>query len=380
MSRIGIAGWNQSSFQERMEDVNRNELIFTTVYELLEKTGVDIEDIDSIVSASCDTVDGISISSAYADDAMGAFMKEESKVEEDGAYALMYAYHRLLMGQWRNCLIVAHGKSSDAGPAFYANMMCDPFLLRPLGLETISSAALQAAAYYHRYGVSEEDAARVVVKNRAAGKRNPHTQVRSEVSLEEVLRSPYLASPIKQLEVPPVSDGAVAVLLATEDYARQVTDSPVWVDGVGFCQDVYYPGHKELSHSVSCQKAARDAYRQVGIGDPLKELDLAEVSEGFSFQELLLYENLGFCDQGKGARLIQDGTTDFEGAFPVNPSGGTLCANATMVAGLARIIECCRQLTRSAGENQVQKDLNRALAHASSGLFLQSNLVTILSI
>lgn len=378
MSKIGIIGWALSEFKDRREEISRNELIYEVTRKALDHAGLEIDQIDNIVSASCDTVDGVSISNSFAVDEMGAFMKEESKVEQDGAYAAMYAYYRLLTGLWNSCLVVAYGKISDSGPAFYHNMTCDPFLLRPLGVEGISAAALQCRAYGHCYGVSESDSAAVVVKNRRNGSMNDATWLRSPVTAEDVLGSPILASPIRELEAPPVTDGAAAVVLVNERFTADSARPPVWIEGVGFSQDLYYPGYKDLAGSASARAAAAMAYREAGVKNPLKELDMAELTERFAFYELLLYEALGLCRPGKGKNLIAEGTTDREGLFPVNPSGGALCADPIMATGLVRIVECCRQLRGQAGGHQLPGVVRRALAHGTSGLFLQSNIVFIL--
>lgn len=378
MQKIGIIGWSQTDFSERRDDVSRNDLIYEASRKALEHAGLGIDQVDSVISASCDTIDGISISNAFAADEMGAYMKEESKVEEDGAYALMYAYYRLLTGFWKTALVVSHGKISDSGAPFYANMMCDPFVLRPLGLEVHSSAALQCRAYAERYGVEEKDIAAVAVKNRRNGAMNETTQLRSAVSLDEVLGSPLIASPIHKLEAPPVTDGATAVVLAVEDFAGTAGKRAAWIEGIGFAQDQYYPGYKDLSGSKSAELAGQMAYREAGVNDPRKELNMAEISEGYAFYELLLCEALGLCAPGEAKKMLADGVTDRDGAFPVNVSGGGLCANPMMSAGLLRVIECCKQLTGEAGKHQLNSKPRRALAHASSGLFLQSNLAIVL--
>lgn len=378
MQKIGIIGWSQTAFSARREDATRNDLIYEATRKALEHAGLEIDQIDSVISASCDTIDGISISSAFAADEMGAYMKEESKVEDDGAYALMYAYYRLLTGFWNTALVVAHGKISDSGAAFYSNMMCDPFLLRPLGLETNAAAALQCRVYAERYGVDEKAIAAVAVKNRRHGSLNDSTQLREAVSLEDVLQSAMLTSPIHSLEAPPVSDGAVAVVLAVEDFALKSAKRSAWIEGVGFSQDHYYPGNKDLATSASAKAAAAMAYREAGIADPLKQLDLAEISECYAFYELLLTEALGFCAPGEGGKLLADGITEREGSLPVNVSGGALCANPVMSTGLLRVIECCKQLTGEAGRHQLDRALKRTLAHGASGLFLQSNIAFVL--
>ncbi len=380
MSKIGIIGWSLTEFTGRKADASRNELIHEVVNSALDNAGLSIKDIGKVISASCDTIDGISISNAFAADDMGAYMKEESKVEEDGAYGMMYAYYRMLTGEWENCLLVSHGKSSDATPAFYANMACDPFYMRPLGIETNTAAALQASAYYSNNGVKEEDVAEVVVKNRKAGSKNARTQLRKEVSVDDVMNSPYLATPIKELEAPPLTDGAAAIIMAKEDFAAGAKNKPVWIDGIGFSQEGYYPGYRNLAESRSCASAAKMAYKEAGIKDPLKEIDFAEISENYAFYELMLYEALGLCREGEAKKLLKEGVTQLDGGFPINPSGGNLCANPIIVSGLVRIIESYLQLTEQAGDNQVKQSNGKALIHAASGLFLQSNLVSVLSV
>ncbi len=380
MSKIGIIGYSLTDFTGRKEDKNRNELISEAVTSVLENAQLNINDIEKVISASCDTIDGISISNAFAADDMGAYMKEESKVEEDGAYALMYAYYRMLTGEWNNCMIIAHGKPSDTGPAFYANMACDPFYLRPMGLELHTSAALQARQYYASAGLSEKDLAEVAVKNRKAGSKNPRTQLRKEISADDVMNSSYLASPIKELEAAPLTDGAAAIILSTEDFAKKAKNKPVWIDGFGFSQDNYYPGYRNLAFCNSGKTAAQNAYKEAGIKNPLEEIDFAEICESYAFYELMLYESLGFCKEGEALKFFNEGITDMNGKFPVNPSGGTICANPIMVSGLVRVIESYLQLTDRAGDNQVAHNKGKALIHAACGMFLQSNLVGILSV
>jgi len=189
-----------------------------------------------------------------------------------------------------------------------------------------------------------------------------------------------VASPLRELTTAPVTDGAAAVIMATGEYARERGKDLVRVEGIGFSQDLYYPGNKDLSTSASAKAAAAMAYREAQVKDPLRELDFAEITEQHAFYELLLYEALGWCGPGEGRRLLAEGVTDREGEFPVNPSGGALCANPVMSAGLVRVVECCRQLTGTAEGYQLPKPVRRALAHACSGLFLQSNLAIILGI
>jgi len=186
-----------------------------------------------------------------------------------------------------------------------------------------------------------------------------------------------LASPLRQLDVKPVSDGACALILATEEKARKFTDKPVWIKGVAKCCDTNYLGYRELADCRSLELAARQAYKMAGIVDPKKEIDVAEISETYSYQELLWSEGLGFCARGEGAKLLESKTTFMGGDLPINPSGGLLSGVPVNVAGLDRIAEAVLQLRGEAGERQVP-DAKIAVAHGTSGAFGQLHCVFVL--
>jgi acetyl-CoA C-acetyltransferase len=193
-----------------------------------------------------------------------------------------------------------------------------------------------------------------------------------------VMNSPVLASPIKQLDASPVTDGCCAVLMASESAVRRFNLKPAWIRGVGFSTDSYYPGHRDLTEIRSAHLAAERAYRMAGIKEPSKEIHTAELHEAFSFQELMLYEALGLCEKGRGGELLQSGDSDFDarGLFPVNLSGGALSANPIFATGLIRLAESAKQVTGQAEGLSIES--KTALAHATSGFCLQSNIVYVL--
>jgi acetyl-CoA C-acetyltransferase len=174
----------------------------------------------------------------------------------------------------------------------------------------------------------------------------------------------------------PVSDGACALILAAEEKAREFTDRPVWIEGVGTCQDGYLRD-RSMQNLDSLQKAARTAYEMAGVKDPMAELDAAEVSEKFAHEELMIYEALGLCDEGQGKGLIEGGATRRDGKMPVNPSGGALGADPVCATGLIRVIEAAKQIRGEAGECQVS-NVRRALAHGQFGMCCQKNTVYVL--
>jgi acetyl-CoA C-acetyltransferase len=308
---------------------------------------------------------------------MGAFLKEETRVEDDGIFAAIYAYMRMRAGHFQTALVLAYSKSSQVPAYFYSGLSCDPYYQRPLGLESHSLAALQCRRYMETYGISETDAAQVVVKNRRHGIFNPLALLRKETSLEEVLESSPVCQPLRLEMIFPETDGACALILGTGEFARKAKNPPAWIEGIGYCVDSYYPGYRDLSQNPSAAQAARKAYLMAGIKDPLQELKVTEISAPYAHQELMLLEALGFCRPGESKNLVRDGSTDRSGPFPINPSGGALCAHPIIGTGLIRVAETALQVSGRAGERQIPK-ARLGLAHGTSGQCLQSNGVMIL--
>lgn len=378
MRKVAIVGSAQTVHQRRKADQNVEDMIYETVTALLEKTGLTINDVEMVMGAGDDVMDGRSISNVFTAEYAGAFLKEESKVEDDGAFAACYAFMRLAAGAFDTALVYGYSKASDSSPQYYSGMIADPFYLRPLGVEAITAAALQAGCYFQKYGVTEQEAAMIAVKNRRHALANPHAQIKGEFTVEDVMRSPMIASPIKRLDAAPVTDGCCAMLLMSEEAVTRHGLKPAWIRGVGFCTDTYYLGHRDLTEIRSAHLAAERAYKMAGVSDPHKEIDVAEIHEPFAFQELMMYEALGLCEKGRGHEFIQTGDPDMHrsGLLPVNLSGGALSANPIFAAGLIRLAEAAGLVTGQTTGYSIEA--RTAVAHATSGFALQSNIVYVL--
>lgn len=371
VDEVAVVGWAQTEHRGAMEHETHMSIIYRVVNEALSSCGMSIHDIDVVVDAGSDFLDGRGISTCITVDAMGAHFKEESKVAADGLFAAIYAFMRVATGLFSTALVVAYSKSSESSPLDQSRSQGEPFYYRPLGLDAHAAAALQARAYMHHYGADETAPAGVAVKNRAAGTLNPYAQLREEVTLGEVLEGPDLVSPVKRLEAAPRTDGGCAVVLADSDAARSLRVRPAWITGVGMSQDAYCLGARSLHRATSAQKASAAACSRAGVSDPASQLDLLEVSEVYAHQELMLYEALGLCDEGEGAAFLSSGAPGPRGACPVNVSGGALCANPVMATGLVRLAEVSAQVTERA-EGASVRGARRALAHAQGGYAMQS--------
>jgi len=376
-NRIAVIGINQTKYEAAKRKDNLADVIFEVTRGALDDAGLKIEDIDSVVLAAHDLIDGRSITSMLNAPPAGAHMKDEVRVADDGAFAVALAWLRLLSGEFTTSLVVSWSKLSEGNFDVITSLNFDPIFYRPFGFNYVTAHALQAMSYMSRFGITEAQAAKVTVKNRAHALKNSLAHLRKAVNIEDVLTSRLLAWPLKELDLPPRSDGACAIVLATEEKAKMAKGGCAWIKGVGWANDTYYLGDKDLAGLGSLALAAKKAYRMAGITNPLEQLDVAEVHDISSFHELMEYESLGFCESGDGGRLIEQDITSMKDKLPVNPSGGALSSHPYTAVGLIRVAEAALQVMGRAGEHQVP-GVEVALAHGTGGMCCQSNCVLIL--
>ena len=377
--RVAIVGIGQTRHEESKDQNVYYENDYDAAKLALEHAGLEKGDLDTVIASGWDAVDGRTISDMHTCMASAGYLKDSSHVGEDGIMALVYAYLRIVSGLFDTCLITGHGHR-EASVEAVTRVVFDPLFARPVGANHIVSLAMQANAYAHTHDVGEEQAARVVVKNRGNGAQNPNAHLREPVTEEEALGSGMVAYPLRALDCPPESVGGVSLILASEDVVKRITDKPVWIRGISWAIEGYELGAKDLAEIPSLAAAARRAYEMAGISRPLEELDLAEVHEPTSYHELMAYEALGFAGAGQGGKLIDEGVTQVGGKLPVNPSGGALSTNLFGASGLVRAAEAALQLRHEAEGRQID-GAGLALAHgvsAPSGAAAPTNCVVVL--
>jgi acetyl-CoA C-acetyltransferase len=375
MEKIGIVGVGQTTY-ERSKEAPYDELVYEAASKALKDAGGDMPDIDNIITVSNDFWDGRTISSMAIQDAAGSWGKDISTVEGDGTFGTFYGMMRILSGSFDTTLVVSHMKGSEGIMNLITNAMFDPIYQRSLGIDATSSAALQARLYMKMSGATEDDFARVSVKNHKNAKNNPFAQLPMDISVEDVLKSKKIAEPLKLLDCSPISDGAAAVVLANEKGAKRFKKSPVWVKGVAHCADAYTLGYRDLTKSPALAEAAGRAFKMAGIKNPLKDLDVAELYDAYSYMEPMWYEGIGLAKEGGGKDLLRSGVTEMNGELPVNPSGGVLSSHPVLVAGMTRLVEAVLQVRGEADKRQV-KGAKTALAHGINGPCGQAHCVFI---
>jgi len=348
MRDVAVVSYAQTKYVRSETRLNEVEMLMPVVAEARAQSGLAKDEIGFTCSGSTDYLAGQSFSFVMAVDALGAWPPiTESHVEMDGAWALYEAWVKIQCGEVDSALVFSFGRASMGDPAETMALQLDPYTLAPLHPDAISLAALQARAGLDAGKWSERDMAEVAARCRSQARSNPDAQLTGEFEVEKLLAEPYLVSPLRRHDCPPISDGAAAMVIAADDVARRVCPNPVWIRGIEHRLDAHQPGVRDLTVSPSTAAAGRAlGLERVGV-------DLAELHAPFTHQELILREALGIGDD-----------------VTVNPSGGALAANPIMVAGLARIGEASRQIRSGRAR--------RAVAHATSGHCLQQNLVCLL--
>ncbi|MCS7136596.1 MAG: thiolase domain-containing protein [Nitrososphaerota archaeon] len=221
------------------------------------------------------------------------------------------------------------------------------------GLTLPAAFALIARRHMIQYGTKPEQLAMVSVKNHRNAAKNPLAQFQFEVTIERVLASPIVSDPLHVLDCSPITDGAAAVILCSADIAKKYADTPIYVLGFGVASDsIALHDRSDITTLGAVVKASRQAYKMAGI-EP-KNIDVAELHDNFTITEIISYEDLGFCEKGKGGLMIQEGETEIGGRIPVNTSGGLKArGNPIGATGVAQVVEIVQQLRGEAGKRQV---------------------------
>ena len=378
MRRVAVIAVAQTKHARHRPDMTPTQTVYGVCKEVVAKAGIRRDEIDFTAAGSADYLEGRPFSFGQALRYEGAWPPiSETHLEMDGAWAAYYAWIRLQTGNYDTALITSWNKSSEASLHHVLSITMDPFYEAAIGIDPIALAAMQARAYMSRSGVTSEQMAKVAVKNRKNAKNNPCAQVKGDVTVEQVLSSPMFSDPLHLMDCPPITDGAVAIILAAEGKAEELCPNPAWITGVHHATDSGVMGFRDLGEIPAAKIAADKAYEMAGIRDPLHELDVAEISDVFTHQELMLYEAFGFCDRGQGGKLIDSGATEVGGEIAVNPSGGCLATDPIMCRGMLRLGEAALQIMGEAEDRQVP-NVKKALAHCAYGHCLQSNMVWIM--
>jgi acetyl-CoA C-acetyltransferase len=369
-TRVAAIATTQTELRAAWSGAQHIDLISAVVSRVFKGTGLTFDDVDFVLDSGSDVLDGRSISNCGFLGAMGAHHKEESRVEEDGLWAALYGVTKIASGAADVGLIIAYSKPSESDiNAFYASQL-EPFYQRPVGFDHRAASGLQAQRYLATHGVSSAELARVVERRWADAARRPGVEIPAAPSAADVLASGNVASPLTSLMMARPVDGAVAVLLASEEVARRVCRTPVWVTGLGASLDRHAFAARKPGALAACEAAAARAYSRAGWCGTTAAV--AEVSASSAASELMVLEALGLARPGHAIDLLDDP------AAAINLSGGALPADPVMATGLVRFSEAARQLAYPAEYGLTER--KSAIVHGAGGVGMQAHCVLTLEV
>ncbi len=378
MRKVAVIGAGISKFGNR-NDVNLSELAFEAVKPSLEDAGVDAKDIDFMAlgttgaGAWYEELLPAVVVAEYCGSTKAGLVRCEAACAS-GSAAFFTAYSAIASGKTELAIAVGLEKMRQIdtltamewiGRAGYYFWEFHNF-----GLTFPAYYALYANAHMARYGTTEEDLALVAVKNHKYGAMNPVAHLQNKITVDDVLSSMVIASPLKLFDCCPVTDGSASLILASEEKAKELRiDTPVWVAGIGYSSGTANlskrPDYVGLEASVL---AAQRAYKASGVTPD--QLDFAEVHDCFTIAEIMAYEDIGLCSKGEGSKLIREGQTEIGGKIPVNVDGGLKAKGHPIgTTGCSMIYELTKQLREQAVEKGRQVPLKNyiGLAHNVGG-------------
>lgn len=376
--RVGIIGIGQSAFKPRRDDASYPDLVREAVVLAMADAKLDFEQIEAIVySLSPDAMVGIGNAERLGVDAVGARNKPFLRINTGGATGIssvISAYYHVASGACDVVLTAGADKVGECGDSqTVLNKIWDPSYERQLPLGTINMLAMSAVRYMKRYGMTQEDMARVTVKNRRHASLNPNAHLRKQVSIEDVMASRCISWPIKLMDCCPQSSGGAAMVLASERYIRENHLDAVWITGLAHCAETYWLGDRMASNPIADHadafalgRAFERAYQMAGVTDPRTQIDVAELYSPFSNTEFHSIDAARLCERGESVQLMREGYFELGGRVPVNPSGGVLCTNAIAVTAMVRAAEVALQVWGRAGGHQAA-GAKRGVASGNGG-------------
>ena len=368
--KVAIVGMGCSKFGERW-DCGVADLAIESAYEAYKDAGVGPEDIEAVfVGQAYAPVGGIAASQVV--DALKLndipLLRNENYCTS-GHIALFEACMAVASGAFDVVMALGVEKLKDTGfPGLGAGRGMNP--VTEARRTAPGSFALIATRYFEQYGLSYEEGrqtiGKIAVKNHRNGMLAPKAHFHKELTLEQVLSAPIVASPLGLLDCCGNSDGSACAIVTRADTAKAMRDDPIYIKGFGVAMDAMLPHHRpdfSWTSFNALRKSSSKAYAMAGIKDPRRELDLAEVHDCFTITEMLIYEDFGFSEVGRARHDIDAGAFERSGDLPVNVDGGLKCFGHPIGAsGLRMTYEIYKQL-----QHKVD-DPRRQIANAARGL------------
>jgi len=378
--KAAVVGVGQTAFT-RSCGVSIRELCFETFSEAMEDAeNLSTKDIDASIICSAPEYDKQRSPAGLIAEYLGLNPKPTFLAEAicaSSSVGARIAWSFISSGLHRVVAVVGFQKMSELTSAESQERMLrggDIMWESPFGAMMPAYYAMFARAHMDEYGTTEEQLAKVKVKSGKYSVMNPKAMYQKEVTVEEVLDSRMIAAPLKVFDCCANADGASCVILAGEDVAKKVTDTPIWITGLGLASASMSLTGRKTASSLSCAvEAGKQAYKMAGLKP--HDVDVAEVHDCFTIAEIMAYEDLDFCERGEGGKLIDDEETYIGGKIPVNVDGGLLSKGHPIGAtGGSQIRTIVLQLRGEAGKTQVD-GAETGLVHNIGGIGLYGSVM-----
>ncbi|MDI7268317.1 MAG: acetyl-CoA acetyltransferase [Myxococcota bacterium] len=378
--RVAIVGIGTTGFRATTPDVSYRELTYEAAVKAYLDAGIEPKEVGAFVATSEDFIEGYSISDEYSPDQLGAVLRPIHTVPGDFLQSL--ANGMMLVQSGFADLVVVQGLSKASNILNVGEVLTfaeDPVTVRPLRETPHAVAALDMCRFLHETGTTREQCAQVVVKNRRNALRNQRAAHGTLLEACDVLAAPPVAEPLGRYDIAQHADGAVVVVLASEERAAHLRRAPVWIRGIGWATDAPSLDSRVWGDARYARLAADMAYRMAGIRTPRREIQFAEVNDEYSYKELQHLEALRIYERGQAGRATEVGATEPAGEFPVNVSGGSLGCGATFdLDGGQKLLEVVLQLRGEAGTPQL-RGVTTGLAASWRGVPSATGAVAVLS-
>ncbi len=372
--RVAIVGIGQTHHSSRRPDVNQLELVNEAVRAALEDCQLTPKDIDINVVGNMELFEGVYQPDMWHVDGYGGYLKPGIRLTTGGSTGgtlCNAAINLVASGMHDIAMAVGFEKQEEGNTTAGITNFYDPLWNRWMQTGAITGSI--AERIINRFGKGIElTAARVRVLAAENASRNLYAHLKQRLTVEDVMNSPYLVYPMRTLHMCPQSNGACCIIFASEERAKKITTKPVWVKDhqtahyeamVGGDMTYYWHNDERLSHRICAEKL----YKRNGITNPIKQIDVFEMYDPSVWWHLDWLGHFLMLPKEETFRMVERGDTARNGCFPINPSGGVLATNPIGATAMLRVAEAALQVRGDAGEHQVEKNVNVAMASSFGG-------------
>ncbi len=378
---VAIVGMGLAPLRPNSPDLSYKELIYEAAVKAYNECGLNPrKDVDTFITCAEDYIEGTSIFDEYTPDQLGGALKPNHTLTQDGLWGIISACLQIKTGQFKIAVVEAHAKSSNIlTPDGIALCALDPVYIRPLNLNISFVAGLEYNSLLAEGVLEMSDSGEVVVKNKRNALKNPYAAYPASITLDDYFASEPVSFPLLALDLSEPADAACVFVLAKGEIATSLSKKPIWIKGFGWASGSPNLDTRSWLSLPHLEKAAKMTYEMAQIRNPREEIDFAEIDDTFSYKEIQHLESLGLFQEGEVVSLLRQGAFSWEGAFPVNPSGGSLgMGHLYEATGLLRLYVSALQLRGEAGSFQLEK-AECALVQSWRGLPTQSTACLLLS-